>query len=177
MSAAPWEAVIVASDTTKLLNESRLDRPKVQTNYALRYVVERLTSYADAVGEDVEAVVLEESGRFSLVDFIGYMRRLQEKRDPLITWSKFDPSVVVTKGKREEPLLSIADGMAHAGFRALEPDKRWGQCETDYLNTVRGHLWKGPTGSQSIARYGFVLMPTSERAGFQQEYPWLEGMT
>jgi hypothetical protein len=123
-------------------------------------------------------MVIEESGRFNVGEFIGYMRKLQARDDPRITWSRFDPGSIVTRRKREEPLLCIADGLAHAGFKALEPDRRWGQCETAYLlGTVRDQLWQGPAGDRSLRKYGFVLMPTNERGAFQKEYTWLVELT
>jgi len=174
---ASWDAVVVASDTTRLVPGSWLHLPKYQTNYVLRYVVERVSKYAECIGEDVESFVIEESGRFNLGAFIAYMRKLQAKMDPRIIWSRFDPASIVTRRKHEEPLLSIADALAHAGFKALEPDPKWGQCETAYLALAKGRLWRGPAEAASVRRYGFVLMPTSQSGAFLKEYPWLEEMT
>jgi len=68
------------------------------------------------------------------------------------------------KEKTEEPRLCLADGLAHAVFKALEPDPWWKHWELAYIEIVKVRL-------QSV-----TLMPTSERQTFVGEYAWLKDM-
>ena len=68
--------------------------------------------------------------------------------------------------------LDIADGLAHAAFRALEPNRKWGHYEPAYLNIVAPSLWKGPSDA-GLEGGGLTLLPTELARDFREEYHWL----
>ena len=172
LKQADWEGLVVASDTTKPYASSWLTRPEYQYNYALRYVIERITQYAAAIGETIDEIAIEHRRNFDIDGFRAYLTRLRARSDPHFQWGVFDVARVVVKKKAQEPRLCLADGLAHAGFKALEPDRAWGHYETSYLDLVLDKLWQGPNGGL-LHQHGFVLMPTAQWESFASQYPWL----
>lgn len=170
LTKADWHAIVVASDTTKISDGSYLIRPEFQYNYPLRYAIERISNYAEEHQEPIEKIVIESRRNFDLAAFQEYLGKLKERSEPRISWGYFDPSQIVGKSSSMEPNLCIADGLAHSVFKALEPDPHWGHHEPSYLNLVRDKLWS----PKNVDNSSFVLMPTSLREQFLQEYDWLK---
>ena len=172
LKQAAWQGLIVASDTTKPYATSRLTIPEYQYNYALRYVVERVTRYAAAIGEPIDEIAIEDRRNFDIDAFRAYLNKLRARSDGHFEWPMLDVARVVVKKKAQEPRLCLADGLAHAAFKALEPDRAWGHYEMSYLELVLDKLWQGPKGRE-VHNNGLVLMPTAQWGSFVGEYPWL----
>ena len=77
-SQSPWHGVVVASDTTKIIPGSGLSTPRVQYNYAARYVIERISARAAQLQEEA-TIYFEDRRNFNLVEFRDIEAR--EKRD------------------------------------------------------------------------------------------------
>lgn len=175
LANADWLGMIVASDTTSILPDSYLKVPGYQYNYALRYVIERLSQSAEEIGEPA-TIYIDQRRNFDLDRFRSYMTLLRNRRAPRIRWQYVDPRRICTASYAQQPNLVVADGVAHAGFKALEPDEYWDHCELAYLEEVKHKLWRGPAGANRIHDYGFVLMPTPQWGRFVAEYPWLQAL-
>lgn len=172
-----WDATVIVSDTTKILPESALSRPKIQYNYALRYAMERVSWKAKEVGK-IPMVYIENRRNFDLEDFKGYMRLLRSRKDERFEWDYLDVDRIYVSNRDQKPGLCVADGLAHAAFKAIEPDTWWGHHEMTYFNILQGKLWRGSmaAGHEGIFECGMVFMPTTAWGQFVQEYPWLPGL-
>lgn len=162
LNSCGWLGIVVASDTTKINPGSHLSKPTVQYNYALRYAIERLTKYAAKLGEPIDEIVIEKRRNFRLADFKQYLNKLKSKKDSFIKWDFIDIQNIKVQVKDQEPKLSLADGLAHAVYKALEPDGWWGHYELAYIELLRERL------------LNLTLMPTSIQRVFIEEYPWLQ---
>lgn len=174
LKQAPWTGTIVAADTTKVHPDSRLVEPRFQYNYVARYVVERISARATELGEP--ATIHFECGRhLHLPDFRQYIARLIEQGRPEINPAVVAPDRIHQLAKKDDPLLSLADALAHGAYRALEPHRKWGLYEPAYLDALIPKLSRGPMGArQSLRRWGLVLMPTALwHSEFVRDYPWL----
>jgi hypothetical protein len=170
LAIADWLAIIVASDTTSITPGSYLVRPEYQYNYALRYVIERVSQRAEEIRE-AASIYIDSRRNFDLQRFRTYMILLKNRGAPRIRWQYVDPGRIYTATHAQRPNLALADGLAHAGFKALEPDEWWGHNELAYLDEVKGRLWRGPAAANRIHDYGFVLMPTPSGAALLQSIP------
>ena len=153
---APFMGVIVATDTTK--------------------AKKRISMYAQELGEPA-TIYFEHRRGFDYSGLDRYMTRLIN--DPDEHWfdsNYLSPGRISRMRKNDDPILGVADGLAYAGFRALEPHRKWKSYETSYLGRFTPSLWRGPASDQNIRTWGVVLMPTMLRTEFGQEYPWLESL-
>ena len=176
LCSQPWLGVIVATDTTRVKEGSALWQPSYQYNYAARYVVERISRRAEELGE--EAIIYFEHRRnFDLLAFRRYIDLLLARRDPRLNPACISSARIFQMPKGDDSLLCIADGLEHAGFRALEPHRFWRRHERAYLNAFLPRIWRGPVGEENIHVWGFVLMPTKLWGGlFISEYPWIRDL-
>ena len=173
---APYAGVIVATDTTKIKRGSQLANPFVQHNYAARYVVERISRYAKELGEQA-TIYFEHLRGFDYAGFDGYMTYLiNNPNEPRLDPEYISPGRISRMQKDDDSLLCVADGLAHAAFRALEPQRRWRHYETSYIDRFLSSLWRGPASDENIRTWGVVLMPTPLRIQFEQEHPWLRDL-
>ena len=173
---SPWQGVIVATDTTQVLPGSRLRDPRSQYNYAARYVIERVSRYAVTLGEQA-SIYFESRRNFALNEFRMYIQRLINNRVPQIDRSVVSPDRIHEMAKGVDATLCIADGLAHAGYRALEPHRLWKRYERSYLEATVERLWRGPANEPNIHNWGFVLMPTSLwGTRFCVDYPWIRDL-
>lgn len=165
-----WTAFVVASETTEIRANSALGLavPQTHYNYALKYVLERASQLAAIAGEPLEFTI-EEYGGFSLDSFLTYLRRAKRSsRIDLMEWSVVDESRINVVAKDEEHRPSVADGVAHAVFRALTPEGPFDVLEDAYLRIIGDHLWRWRGGS--ALRRGFTFMPTSLEDALLKEY-------
>jgi len=173
--AMDWCGTIVATDTTKQLPGSWLRHPAYQYNYALRYGIERVSSRAAELGEQA-TIYIEQRRNFDLADFRFYMTKLKRRGERRIDWAFVDPVRIHVAQRTAQVGLCVADALAHAGFKSLEPDPWWGHFECGYLEIMKGKLWRGPGTSNSIHQYGFVLMPAPAWGTLVAEYPWVRDL-
>jgi hypothetical protein len=174
MKVVPWAAILVATDTTDILPGSWLDRSDYHYNYALRATIERASQYACIQDERLE-IIVEDRRNFSVAKFRRYLTLLKSRNEPRIKWSHLDIRDVSVSTRREHKGLCIADGLAHATFKALEPDDNWGHYERGYLDLVKGRLWKGPANNRVLDN-GLLTMPWGERRHHRLEYPWMRDL-
>ncbi|MEJ5221859.1 MAG: hypothetical protein WHT63_07635, partial [Tepidiforma sp.] len=72
---------------------------------------------------------------------IDYVRRLERLRVPTIDWTVFGADRLYPVGKGEEAGLFLADAVAHAVFRSLEPDATWdGLTDPSYFELITGRV-------------------------------------
>ncbi len=171
LSYVPWQGVAVCSDTTKARNDRGLAQPSVQFNYPLRYMLTRISWIAKERKEVPFIFFDDRHYRFDLDDFKAYLIRERKAGKTYIDWDFIDLDRMIVAKATTHPPLSLADGMAHAAFCALQPD-RYGNYETSYIDLWKGKIWRKP--HSNVLRQGFTLMPLSELDGFKKEYAWLE---
>jgi len=170
-----WHGVIVATDTSALLPGSRLKDPGSQYRYAARYVIERISAYASELREPA-TIFFEHRRSFDFGALLRYIDLLRTAGGRIESqW--IDPARISQLGKGTDETLCIADALAYAGFRALEPHRLWKRYERSYLDALMPRLWRGPTGRENLHTWGLVLMPTSLWGSkFVREYPWLRAL-
>lgn len=170
-----WVTFVVASDTTAIREDAErgLAVPQTHYNYAMKYVLERASQFARACNEDL-TFTIEQSGNFSLDAFVAYVRRLRSSEQAVdwMDWSVVDERRITEAAKSGEHRLSVADGVVHAFYRALTPEREFGHYEDAYARIVSPHLWRHPNGS--ALRRGITFMPTSLQATYLDQFPWIE---
>ena len=169
ITGGPWHGTIVVSDTTNIQQGSLLHKPIYQFNYAARYVVERVSKMATVLQEPA-TIYFEIRRNFDLHGFRAYIQRIISMGDPRIDATWISSQRIHTMEKGVDGCLCIADGLANAGYKALEPHRTWGFRETIYLEGFKRSLWKGPPGHENVYEWGFVLMPTPLFDDFAAEY-------
>ena len=171
IAAEPWTGVVVAFDKSKITPGSRLNAPRSLYNYAARFLVERVADYAERVREPAH-IHFERSRVFDLDEFTGYIDRLRGRDDASSNLRLISPEVMRVIRKGEAPELEIADGVAHAAFRALEPHRKWGHIEPAYLNILLPKLLRSVSNGQLVG-WGLVILPPDNVNGLREEYAWI----
>jgi hypothetical protein len=170
---APWDAVIVASDTTSVRAGSILYKPVIQYRYPAMYTVERISARAVELGEQA-TIYFEHRNAFDLIAFRDYVRRVLSNGSSRLDARVIDPARIHLMPKGNDPILCIADAVAFAGSRVLNGHRKWRRYEPSYFGVVEPRLWRGPTGRENVHAWGLVLMPTDQWGGrFAKEYPWI----
>jgi hypothetical protein len=173
---ASWDGIVVASDTQQILPGSPLGTPKRHYDYALRHVLERASQRARQAGEDL-TFILEARRNFDVEDFRRYVKHLREKqsgkRNGHMCWEVVAEERILVALPAQEPILCVADAMAHALFKALEPDREWGDYEMAYAEKVRHHLWRGSGTQPQLLGHGLTFMPIGMTATFLTQYLWV----
>ena len=172
ISKGPWSGVVVASDTTMVHANSWLAKPIIQYNYAARYVIERVSMKASILKEPA-TIYFEARRNFNLKAFREYIDLLLYRGDHRLNPDWISPERIHIMEKGVDECLCIADGLANAAYKALEPHRTWGTFETAYIEGFKPALWMGPPGEENLLEWGFVLMPTPAFEGFVMEYPWI----
>lgn len=176
LTRPPWEGLIVASDTSEILPGSRLGDPSSQYRYAARYVIERVSARATELDETA-TIVFEHRRSFDFQGLLDYVELLSGRSGSGIDPNRVDRGRISQMAKGSDEILCIADALAYAGFRALEPQRLWKRYERSYLDALVPKLWRGPKGKEDLHSWGFVLMPTPlYGTKFVREYPWLPGL-
>lgn len=174
---ASWDGIAVASDTQQVLPGSGLSKPTVHYNYVLRHVLERASQRARQAGEEL-TFVLEARRNFDLEAFRRYIALVRAKRQGRhMCWEMVAEERILVALPAQEPNLCVADAVAHAVFKALEPDHEWGDYEMAYAEKVRTHLWRGPGTQPQLLGHGLTFMPISMTAAFLAQYPWVTDWT
>lgn len=142
-----------------------LKTPPHLYNYAARFLIERLSWYADDRGRRLN-LFFENRSATSYTDLASYMQ-----------WIQFaDPNVQIRANsiQRFQPvsptvkLAQVADFYTSASAAALEPDN-YGYSEEDYLLRVKHQLYR--EAGKAILSYGFKIFPP--RGVDHARYPWL----
>jgi hypothetical protein len=157
--SAAWHGVTLASDTQAA--KSGLVDPLRQFNYALRYTLERVSWASSMLEEDAHVFI--ESRRQSPKsqrELLQYLSHLERTRAAYFNWSHFSMARVKFVQKGTLPGLCLADLLAHATFKALEPDTRWGHVERTYFDSLAGRLCRWP-GNGTPLGLGLTLIPVT----------------
>ena len=173
IASTPWKGMIVAIDTGKIARGSHLAKPKSLFSYTARYLIERVSKFAVVLDEPA-GICFENNRDFDAPSFRRYIEHLASDEASGIDPRLILPNHIHAMGKGEDECLCVADGLANAAYKALEPDRRWGFCETSYLDGFKPSLWKGPAGCEDIHRWGFVIAPAPAKwKGLAAEYHWM----
>lgn len=174
LEEAPWTGIVVASDTSRIQPGSALRYPRYQYNYALRYAMERISLRAAQLREPA-TIYIEDRRNFNIDEFRKYLALLRDRETARFDWRYLDPARIHVAHRRQRRGLCVADALAHAAFKALEPDRKWRHYETSYLRGFAPKLWRGPQGT-SLFVHGLLTMPTSAWGIVIQEYDWMLGL-
>lgn len=133
---ADWQARAVAFDTRRLV-VGPLSRPNLLYNYAFRWALEQAVNCAAQIREPAEVAFERQTRTGDPARLLDYVRRLERLQVSTIDWALFGADRLYPIGKGEEPGLFLADAVAHAVYRALEPDARWdGLTDPSYLELI-----------------------------------------
>ena len=172
----PWKGMIVALDTGKIARGSHLAKSKSLFSYTARYAIERVSKFAAVLDEPAD-IYFENNRDFDEQAFRQYIEHLMRDEASGIDSRLISPDHIHAMSKGKDECLCVADGLANAAYKALEPDRRWGFCETSYLDGFKPSLWKGPAGCEDIHKWGFVIAPTpAQWRRFTPEYRWMANL-
>ena len=173
MAEMPWTGVILASDTTK----TRIADPQLFYDATAADVIERVLAYAQELQETAN-IYFESSQSlhlevvYSLISESYSAQWTRTGEHPETNSQSVAAYQIREMRKGDAHGLDIADGLAHAAFRALEPNRKWGHFEPVYLNILAPRLWKGPSNA-ALEGWGLTLAPAELARHFREEYPWL----
>ncbi len=133
-------------------------------NYAARFLIERLSWYADHRDRRLN-LYFENRSSTSYADLEKYMK-----------WIQHDPNCEIRAGVIDDfkpvaptvKLVQIADFYASAAAAALEPDQ-YGFPTADYFLLVQHQLYREP--GKTVTGYGFKVFP--EAGEDHTRYPWM----
>ena len=163
----PWTGIVVASDTTR----TQVTDPQLLYDVTATHMIEKVLAHAKELSES--AHINFERSRVLRIDRLRSLARLMATTGNLSLLPGTTPSYQLEELRKGHAHgLDIADGVAHAAFRALEPNQKWGHYEPRYLDIVAPRLWKGPSGA-GLEGWGLALTPTELAEDFWEEYPWL----
>ena len=167
MADMQWTGVVVASDTTS----PSIHDPQLLYDVTAIHAVEKALAYAKELNEF--ANIYFERSRVLKIDQLRSLARLMVTARNLSLVPGITPSYQLEELRKGDAHgLDIADGLAHAAFRALEPNQKWGHFEPAYLNILKPRLWRGPANANSEG-WGLTLVPTELAGKFREEYSWL----
>lgn len=158
--------IVVAAIRTDRITYERLQQQGWSYRYYGKEVICCATQYARELQEPA-CVLLHEHLHWT--DLGSYLSKLEcnswYSTRPEQSRICFDRlAQCETMKLEEEPLLSLADWVANASYNALIPDRTWGVPNPTYLNLISGRLWKGPSSSESLKEFGFLLFPVPCRS-------------
>lgn len=169
----PWIGCLLARDTRDV--HSSPWGVSLYENMA-GYLMERVSRRAERLQEPA-TIYFEESRhltRKKLPKFRDFIKAMIQRGSFLVdpSWAPTNNIHVAEKG--ENPILSIADGLSHAGFQALEPDRHSKRTERSYYSLFLKRLWgQNPLHEVNVYDHGLLMRPKRRWPEFIQEHPWL----
>lgn len=160
LADAPFEAIVVAADTTAVYPASGLTQPRRQYEYALRLLIERASELAADRGALLE-VVVEQSDHLDLVDFQRQIDQLaaNRRRRGRMRWGAVATERINFAAPSDEPCLGVADAVAFAYRHALEPPQPWDGTAFIFADILQPHLRRGGVPPR-VYQHGLTLLPT-----------------
>ena len=175
LAEAPITAIVVAIDTWSIHLDHIYARSRQLYRYGMMLALERASEIAAASSRRL--VVTVESS--SLSDIRELRQALQgpslERRAswPRMRWDAIGAAEIKSATKSEEPKISVADAVAHAYFRALEPAFQGDLTAAMYADLLHPRLWRGPR-DQRIGRNGLVFVPLGRAVEYVRSSPLIE---
>jgi len=127
-----------------------------------REMVRVATHYAGAIGEEADIVFEHHRYLDGFADYVRFLLRTNTwyaKRNELNRIRYDTLGSLQMEDKSAQPLLSLADCVAHAMYCAFNANKVWGATNPTYINVLGDTLWEGPTGHENARLYGAQLEP------------------
>lgn len=173
---APWVGCLLARDTSEVHSIPFSVKALTLYAYMASFVIERASRRAEMLQE--QAWIYFEESRYlhrnNIADFRTLVGDLAMRRSIAVNpkWVSLDRIFVMPKGGN--PILSIADGLSHAGYRALEPHRVSKKCDMTYYSLLAERLWgANPLHEVSLYDHGLLLRPKRQIPKFIQQYPWM----
>lgn len=128
-------------------------------NKNVKYFLETICKFSQENDIEISRIVFEKREGKDYEQMKNYIRVIQ--RRPLNPRAEYLRHIVggtiEARTKEEEPLLQVADGIAHSFFKLCIPD-RYGVCETRYVDELRNLM---PSDSvDQILDVGTKIVPT-----------------
>lgn len=172
-----WQGIVVAVDTTQLIPGAPLASPSNLYRYVARYMIELISVMAETMCEEANIYFERRKTPGDIQNIRQRVDRLTSRNDPRISSEWISSQRIYEMRKGLDECMCVADGLANAAFRALEPHIKWRTCETAYLKAFQSSLWTGYPREEDIHTRGFVIMPDPLHWNrFIPEYPWLEDL-
>lgn len=137
-----------------------ITRPDPMYLWAVRLLLERVSWYLRDNGGGRAIVTFAHVRRFKSQKLHEYREALRES-DTGIHWPAFDDHPFRINAPDRVELLQIADTVASAIYRAIEPD-RFGNVERRYLEELLPKVYR--RGTRPITSYGLKVFPSGECA-------------
>ena len=134
LAGADFISLVVASDAHAWYRESGPGRhAATHYRYVLSHLLQRATVLAGSLGLELD-LIIEDSRHASIESIRSYVELLstEHSRDRgrrFADWERLNPNSMRMAPKHQEPLLSAADGIAHAYYKALTVDPKLGTAE------------------------------------------------
>lgn len=177
LAKANFTSLVVVSDAHAWHSGSGpAQHNETHYRYALSHLIQRATVLASSLGLKLD-LILEESGHTSLGSVRSHIERLSARspddhRRRFADWTALNPDSIWMVPKHEEPLLSAADGIAHAYYKALVVAPKLGTAEPHYADIMQPHLWSHGSPAK-IAGAGFFCTPPGTERRVYRDYPYI----
>lgn len=169
-----WHAVL--SNTAMSTSETSryIHRPAEHRYWVLLWLLERISWLAESRNEQAE-VFVERSG--DALDETE-LRRRYERGLPNgrgASYHFLDPRRIHISEPVHQPLLNLADTIAYAVGKAVNPHKQRNETFPEYLEMVWPNVWAGPiSGRCNLLDYGFRMLPWNSNNEHRQSLPFVE---
>ena len=175
LAEAPITSIVVAIDTWSIQPDHLYARPRQLYRYGVLLALERASEIAAASSRKL-AVTMENSPLSDERELRSALQdpSLERRRSwPRMKWDAVEAAEIKSATKSEEARIGAADAVAHAYFRALEPEFQDDLTAAMYADLLHPRLWRGPRDDR-IGRNGLVFVPLGQALEHIRSSPLIE---
>jgi len=167
-----WHAVLSNTTMSTRTTAEYIHDPSEHRYWVLLWLLERISWLAEGRNEKA-SVYVERCGAINEPDLRDrYKRGLPRGRGANQKYLEPDSIHIAEPSKMH--LLNLADAIAYAVGKAVNPHPRRGETFPEYLRVVWPRVWVGPVwGNRSLGTNGFVLLPVGRRAEHLESLPFV----
>lgn len=153
-----WYWIAVASDTRTAIPAVApiIANPTKHRYFTVQWLLHRLSWFADERNASIEVQIDDPGPRMHESTLRReYMHWNAGGRGPAT--NRLPAADIHFAAPADQPLLNIADLIAHACFDAVNPHPKWSRTYDEEVEAIRDRLWVGPVwGRRSVTLYGFM---------------------
>ncbi len=169
-----WHAVLSNTTMSTRSTARYIHDPAEHRHWVLLWLLERVSWLAEGRREKVVVFVESCGSAISEPDLRQrYQRGLPRGRGA--NYEYLDAGSIHIAQPIQVPLLNLADTLAYAVGKAVNPHSRRAETYPEYLRVVWPKVWAGPVWrNRTLGAYGFVLLPDSRRSEHLEGLPFVE---
>jgi hypothetical protein len=173
IGAAPYQGMAVMFHKRSIDNQDRFKQKYWLYFYALRFLLERATKWAEQTAKEPLHLMLSSRKGLEVTNLQAYLGKIKSssfvKRDDIL-WSSFRHKEIQIAKNKEFRGLQVADCIASSIFKAVELSE-YGTLEPRYIRDLRPLFARHPYSGYQTASFwpSIPLHIATERTGWISE--------